>query len=625
MWDELEVERVAEPEIYLKELTSQTGSFLLKYMVQEGRGKQAERYFVEEYYRVRYTPDRMYLLDYERTMDQIFKAEASSINLDKITLGIGSADFTMEESEGGNILSFVNGNRLFVYNTVDNKLAQVFSFYDDDHWDNRTTNRNSLIRILEVEDSGNLMFLVGGYMNRGLHEGKTGIAVYYYNSVVNTIEEQIFIPCGKSEDILQKDLEKMAYLNNNGHVYFQLESSLYDVDLVNKSYEIVVSGIAEDGFRISESGSMIVWQKENEKYASSTLLRMNLNNGRIMEITGRAGDYILPMGFIGEDLIYGLTDRTDVIRDDTGTVLFPVYRVIIQNESGDILKVYQKENCYVTDSVIEENQITLKRVAKTEEGEIVPLPDDQITGSEEVDSTTNTIVTAPIDYYKTIVQIRMKTQPDIRSLKVLTPKEVLYEGGRELHLEEMPTAECYYVYGPYGIAAVTAGPAKAIQLAYEISGSVVDGGGNYIWKKGTKFVRNQIMAIEGQKGSEEESSLAVCLDTVLQFEGISRKTQGLLDQNEGAATILKNSLREVSVLDLTGCTLDTVLYYLDQDIPVLAMLAEEAMLITGFNEQQIVLMDPETGTLSKRGISDAREMFAETGNRFLTYVRRQEN
>ena len=86
--------------------------------------------------------------------------------------------------------------------------------------------------------------------------------------------------------------------------------------------------------------------------------------------------------------------------------------------------------------------------------------------------------------------------------------------------------------------------------------------------------------------------------------------------------ILEENLENVQVLDLTGCTLDAVLYYVNQDIPVLAMLQNgEAVLVTGFNEFNVVIMEPSKGALYKKGMNDAAEWFYENGNCFITYVR----
>lgn len=63
---DLEAERITEPSVLIKELTEQTGAFDIEYLAAVREGRQTNRYRVREYYRIRYTPDRMYLLDFER-------------------------------------------------------------------------------------------------------------------------------------------------------------------------------------------------------------------------------------------------------------------------------------------------------------------------------------------------------------------------------------------------------------------------------------------------------------------------------------------------------------------------------------------------------------------------------
>ena len=86
--------------------------------------------------------------------------------------------------------------------------------------------------------------------------------------------------------------------------------------------------------------------------------------------------------------------------------------------------------------------------------------------------------------------------------------------------------------------------------------------------------------------------------------------------------MLFRSLEGARVLDLTGCSLDAVLYYINKDIPVLASLNDgNAVLIIGFNELNTVLMDPLVGEPFKKGMNDSTEMFEENGNRFITYMK----
>ena len=87
--------------------------------------------------------------------------------------------------------------------------------------------------------------------------------------------------------------------------------------------------------------------------------------------------------------------------------------------------------------------------------------------------------------------------------------------------------------------------------------------------------------------------------------------------------ILEESLPEKQILDLSGVTLDAILYYINSDKPVLASLNDgSAVLIIGFNQQNIVLMDPVKGSIYLQGLNDSRTFFEENGNRFISYIDR---
>ena len=622
MWDQLLVEKIEEPVILVKDITTQTATVVLKYPVKETGAANDSYYFVEEYYRVRHTPNRMYLLEYERTMDEIFKANKDSFSNDKIYLGITDEEVTMVESEGGKILAFVNANRLFIYSNIDNKLSEVFSFYNKNNFDLRTWNRNFDIKILKMEDSGNLTFMISGYMNRGIHEGEVGVAVYYYNTIQNSIEEQIFIPYVKSSDILIKELENLCYLNLENHLFMILEGSLYDINLEQKNYQLVISDLTEDTYKVSKSGRMIGWLQENKPYASRVLCWMNLNDGKMQEIKSGYDEYISILGFIGEDLIYGLAEQERIKIETNGNIFFPIHKLIIRNQDNKVLKNYSKEGSYIVGCNIVDNQITLQRISISETGQYKFIEDDHIASSDIQNKNVTKVSVINKDIYKKVVQLVLKNTVNPSSMKIMVPREVIFEGGREVLLAMKNDLDYFYVYGPRGVKKITSSSAEAVKMAYELSGSVVDANGNYIWKKGTVYSRNQIMAITGTKRDNENSSLAVCLDTIFELEGISRKTQPLLDAGEDTLSILKNSLRKEKILDLRGCPLDTVLYYVDQDIPVLALMDnQEVYLIVGFNEFNIVLMDPKSGTVYKKGMNDSRDMFEKNGNQFITYMR----
>ena len=627
-WGDLPVRKVTEPCITIKELAEQTGSFKLEYLVSIKNGKKTEYYRSGEYYRIRYTPDRMYLLDFERTMEQIFDEEADVYINDKIVLGITGEKVELKESDGGNVFAFTVADKLYSYNVTDNKLARLFSFYGntEELRDERSAYDRHDIRVLTVDETGNILFLVYGYMNRGRHEGCVGVVLYAYNSVANTVEELAYIPYDKSYELLKTDIEKLSYLSRTGIYYFMLDGGVYAIDVRNLSMQTVVTGLKEGGYHVSESNKMLVWQEGSDLYAANGLILMNLNTQKQTKIQAGAGEYISVVGFMEEDLIYGLARERDVRENRTGITTFPMYCLKIQSDEGSVLKTYQKENVYVVGSEIAENQLTLSRVVYDEESEsYVPTLDDQIMNTEEVGSGNNVLSSVVTETYETIWQITVKNEIDVKGLKHLTPKEILFEGNRSVgDLGDGSSEDFFYVYGKNGIENLYTNPGRAVELAYRVAGVVVDDDGDYVWRRVTRSTRNQIMAITEDEVTETEGSLAICLDTILKYEGISRNTQRRLNQGDTVMDILESDLQDYTILDLTGCSLDAVLYYVNKDIPVLATLEDgNAVLITGFNELNIVVMDPVTGTLEKRGMNDSAEWLEENGNQFISYIRKE--
>lgn len=623
-WGNLDVERISEPQIYVTEFFSQTMRVKLTYFVKVRTEEGERKCRVEEFYRLRYGTERIYLLDFQRTMNEVFEMDLDAFNNNKLDMGIRNGNVEIMESEDGGIFAFVSENRLFCYNSTSNRFAQLFGFYGKDNEDERTYYNQNSIRILSVDETGNVQFMVYGYMNRGTHEGSMGIAVYFYNSVLNTIEEEVFIPYDKSYSVLSSDMEQLIYLNSSNELFLYLNGSIFCIKLDEKSYETVVENLSQGSLKVSQSNRMIVWPEGNDLERSTSLALMNLNSKSISTVEAGSGNYIRPLGFMEEDLIYGLVRESDIYTDNAGSILMPMFSInICSGTDNSITMTYEKSGIYVLGISITDNQIYLERVSKNaEDGTYSSALADQIMSTETESQGENTVEIVATGNLEKIVQIAAKGTISTKSLKFLTPKEVMYEGGNEVILNyPEQTENKYYVYGANGIDGVYSNASEAVSTAEDTAGTVINDSGDYIWVKGNRVTRNQIMKIEGTAADEENSSLAVCLNTMLAAEGITRNSQYLLKQGKSALTILEEQMPEAEILDLSGCSLDAILYYVNRDIPVMAILEDKsAVLVIGFNELNIVIMDPATGTIYKKGMNDSTEWFNQNGNQFITYI-----
>ncbi|MCI9338249.1 MAG: hypothetical protein HFH93_12065 [Lachnospiraceae bacterium] len=620
-WGNLDVRQIGNPMLRLTEIGEQTASVLIDFMVATSEEGESTYYRAREYYRLRYTADRIYLLSYERTMTQIPDRERLCED-DRIVLGIAGTDVDMKESEDGNIVVFGIANQLYSYNITTNKLAAIFSFYDEQNADARTMYDQHAIKILDVNEGGNVEFAVYGYMNRGRHEGEVGIQVYTYSSEQNTVEELLYIPYDKPYSVLAAQMEELLYLNREQKLYLTLDGVVYGIDLVDRTCSGLIETAQDESLQVSDNHKIIVWPSGEDIYHSDALYIQNLGSDTTESITVPRGEVIRPLGFMDEDIIYGIAHGDDVVQEHSGRIFFPMHTIGICDSEGELLKEYRQSGVYVTGCTVAANQITLERVRRLESGEYQEAEQDHVMNNMEEEEGKNAVVTVDTEKYERLVVIQMRKSIEGKSAMLLTPKEVVYEGGRRLSLPDREGRDRYYVYGAYGVDGIFFSSAHAVDLAYKASGVVIDESGRRIWLRGNRAAKNQIMAIKATEAVPREEVLAACLDTMLAYEGITRNTRPYLERGDTILEILGENLTDAAVLDLTGCSLDAVLYYVNQDIPVLALTEREgAVLLVGFNETEVGIMDPAAGTISTVKNSEAARWFEENGNQFITYLR----
>ena len=345
-WAEFHGTRLTTPVPSVKEITSTYNVIVQDYVVTRvGQNGQSEYYNVEEYYRVRYTNTRMYLLNFERTMEEIFRGENDSISGNDILLGIRSKDVEYQTNESGKVVAFVQEGELWSYNQEANTLAKVFSFRGYEGVDDRENYGEHDIKIVNIDEAGSIDYIVYGYMNRGIHEGTVGIAVYHYDSLANTNEEQVFIPSSQSYEVMKSELGQLMYVTESGAFYIMVDGNVYGIDLNSLDTKVLVEGLSDEAVAISESNRFLAWVDPSAIRGSDTIHIIDFVTEKVTDVTESTSDYVKPLGFMQEDFVYGVAKSADVVVDAAGNTLFPMYQVKIMDTSSEeheILKTYEK-------------------------------------------------------------------------------------------------------------------------------------------------------------------------------------------------------------------------------------------------------------------------------------------
>lgn len=623
-WGEFTGERLERPIPSIKELGSSYNIVTLRYILTAaGDGGGVEYYTVEEYYRVRYnsTIGRMSLLNYERDMNQIFRSDNSTVNKNKLLLGIRPEDVEYKANEKGTVIAFVQEGELWEYNSDSHELSQIFSFRSAEGISDRENNGQHEIEIMRMDESGSMDFVVFGYMNRGSHEGQVGISVFRYDSVGNTVEEVLFLPADCSYEMLKVDWGEVFYVNDKNMFYLLADGQLYRIDTESRKAEPVIYNMAPGSYVVSEDSRYIAWQDSKDSNHAEAVKIMDLENENIRTIEGKGGEYLKPVGFVESDFVYGTAKAEEVMADSVGNTRFLMYKVTIVDKNSNVVKEYQKDGYYISNAYVEQDTIFLDREMRMEAG-FMPVDQDTIKNQQLESSRLITVGTIVTEKKQTQIELVFPGDEteEVKNLQVKAPKEVVVEEQRTVELEGNRSKENYYVYGGGRILLSTPSVTDAILCADENAGVVIDAGQKYIWRRGRKPSQPMIGPGTLEIQDVSENSVVRCLTYLLREEESSIDVEDLIAKGETPKQILSEALPDRKVVDLSDCSVSQVLYYVNLGHPVLAMVGDEAVLIVGYDEHNTILYYPAENTARKLGLQDSDTFFSGGGNVFLGYI-----
>ena len=367
-WGELNPEVVGNVSWSIKESNSVYTSLLAKYQVNcEDDNGQLQTYNIKEFFRVRISGDTIYLLDYNRDMQQVFNAELRPVDENGIRFGIASGDIQYVTNKDDTAVAFVQERDLWLYEKDTNELLQVFSFANQEGSDERSRNDQHAVRIISLEDDGSMAFAVYGYMNRGTHEGEVGVGIYYFDIDSNAIEEK---PLFRAQNLLlsqKMSWERWCTTITDRKCFTSLQTERFIRSISRTMNRTFLQRIWR---KVSMLCLMtdILWpyQTNGSLYTSTEIKVMNLTTGDENTIQASGSDGIRPLGFVNGDFIYGKINPDDAGTTASGEEITPMYELEIRNADNETEASYSftDNNIYTTGILVEGNMVTLNRVRK---------------------------------------------------------------------------------------------------------------------------------------------------------------------------------------------------------------------------------------------------------------------
>ena len=579
----------------IKEINETTASLAVEYQItSQNDNEETEVYDVKEFYRMRYVENRIRLLDFQRSASQVFDGTLPVYADDGLILGVRGKNVEYMMNDSATVVAFVQEGDLWSYSPENGKVNQVFSFRKTKDGDFRDLRTQHDIKIVRVTDEGDIDFVLYGYMNRGNHEGYVGIGVYHYNHDKNVAEERAFIPVSESFEFLKKDLEKLSYVNEEDELFVLLAKNLYKINIADNSSEILEEGIKNANFVSSDNNDHAAWLV-SEGDDKGNIKEIDFDTGQTRLITHEKGQRLRAIGFMNEDLIYGILNKSDILTDADGHKYEGIRVLRIEDFDGNVKKEYQRDGLYITDISVGSTLIEFELSAKSGDTSYTAQTKDNIMNNKK--AAANTVKIELVSASRTGVRVKLVLNGSAQTDSPLTMyAKVSSAKQTDIVLDtQIPQETIYYVYGQGGLDSIYTDPAKAVLQADTLGGVVLNRAQQYVWERGNKKTKIQMNTNE-------------LPEAVL---------QGTLD-----VSALKKSLKKVgTVIDLSGCSLDSVLYEVSAQRPVIAKTGTNtSVVIVGYDEYNTYLYDPVKKETYPYGMNDSTDLFQKAGNVFITYV-----
>ncbi|MBR1757191.1 MAG: hypothetical protein IJ744_00495 [Lachnospiraceae bacterium] len=610
------------------EMSEETMSVALTFLVDGVTDDGTELYEVQEFYRIRYTPERTWLLNFDRTIEQIFDPADAGNSETALKLGIRDGEnASLFTNESGDYVAFVQNRELWLYQVSANRLRKIYAVRNE--LDPLHTNYDQFdVKVLDIDKAGNVDFMVAGYLMTGAQEGKTGIVLYHYDTQEEMLREKVMIPMTVPFERIELDIGNFAYVNASDMFFFALNESIYSYDLSARKLTMIAEKVSDQSYVSSEASHYVAWQETDNPNRSTKLFVMDLESGQTKEIDAPTGQCVIILGKSYENLIYGYVRRSMIEVAEDGSYKAAAHHVFILDTAGNVIKEYERENRYVTGISVEDNIVTLHMV----DGQMQTVDDDYIINqiseeSRRIHLTNAFTDTAFTEYYISIGTASQQTTPvgsqipqNLRpSVEGNMPQTV--SAGATIELEpETLSEERYYVYAKGGLYGYEMSAVKAVALASETGGTVVSPEGKILWSRADQPAKHGINTMAVRYDEIGESTLATCAAMILAWEREDVADEALVGESS-PQELLEAHLDGVTVMDLTGRPLSEMFYYVGRDYPVICKKDEtHYVLLYGYDGTYVKYADPDADKTEIILQSRAERSFDGAGDVFYAYI-----
>ena len=389
----------------------------------------------------------------------------------------------------------------------------------------------------------------------------------------------------------------MSYVNKKNQLFLLLSGSLYQINIDDSDYKVLAENIDSNQFAVSETNAHAAWRIVDGEQTGQ-IEYIDFDSLKTRNDTPDASQQLRVLGFMNEDLIYGNVLDGDSLTDENGHTVDGITSIKIEDFDGNIKKEYHQDGYYITDVTVGSSMMEFNLSEKNGNAYVVKSKDN-IMNNKETSADLVSVEQTSTTRQGVIVKLVFTDKPEADEPLILTAK---IKNGNEnivqVEVDKSQLGNVYYVYARGGLDSVWTDPAQAVLQADSRTGVVLNRAQQYVWERGN--IKTQ---------------LTLNTEDVPEVIRSGSWDKGKLQEGLGDSG---------TVIDLTGCSLENVLYEISAQRAVIAKTgADTSVVIVGYDAYNTWLLDPATGKVSPYGMNDSTALFQQAGNVFISYLDNQ--
>jgi len=545
----------SEKEVKLVNYNGKIGEIHFSYTA-DSDGKS---YNIEENFICKAGSQRLYMLDYSRTMNQ--RLSKSLQYAKKIDLGIGNRATNIISSKSGEKLAFLADNKLFLSDSKNGKLELVY-----------TGGNNDCILPLKFGDS--LYFLSYGYNVDDTHIGDVGVSLLKYGWDSKKVSKLAFVKVDVDAASLKESINELAYMVDGGMLYLKLLDKVVGLDIASGSYVTVAENLEYGKYSISQDKSLLSWN------VGDGLNIYNFATGENKQLDN-ANEVMLPIGYIGSDLVVAIESQnvSSTINGKSAGNIFE--KLSIYNNLLELQKDYTYDNRYIDNIKVSGNRVHID-LYQYDGTNFTRAGEDTIISNKSVKNDSR------VSFYTDNFRGKNYVIDSTKYIEseVSYAKELSIDSSNTLYNIELNGAylqKMYYVYINSKLAGIYDEPVKAIEDAYADMG--------FVRRNGIMvYVRAMVETLANTNFDVTQAADYVHYwenDRLTRFEGI---------------------------------TLKEAMYFITIKKPVFTFTAiNNPVIIIAYDSKTVTVYDINTASIQKIDINEAQSIFNNTQNDFSCF------